>query len=273
MQGFAAETLALTVVGNAFLQGREVRGFWPDSAVFTFTKTCRFVAPQPPGLFRPALRVIAEDPLAWFETLRRDQARLFLVSERREPVRGLTDRALAGFVNGGPRWVIGATGPKGTALWEGRHEVVDKNDPARRIWGSTYVRIAENWPDGPPPSRPLADIGRDLDRALDAAGAFARKVEENTFADCFDRAKAALVAADPIFQGFNSDLAVWAPLTLDQRRLYAAVEQAWVFGAMGSWNDMSFEGERQGEYEACSERLFALLLEAIVAVVNGTMAV
>jgi hypothetical protein len=38
--------------------------------------------------------------------------------------------------------------------------------------------------------------------------------------------------------------------------LLEACQTAWVFGGMGSWNDLWFEGEDQGIYERVSERLF-----------------
>jgi hypothetical protein len=39
----------------------------------------------------------------------------------------------------------------------------------------------------------------------------------------------------------------------------AAVSAADVFGAMGSWNDQSFDGELDAEFEALSSRLFTAM--------------
>ena len=38
-----------------------------------------------------------------------------------------------------------------------------------------------------------------------------------------------------------------------------ACEAAWVFGGMGSWNDLGFQGEDQQTYERLSHRLFQLV--------------
>jgi hypothetical protein len=52
--------------------------------------------------------------------------------------------------------------------------------------------------------------------------------------------------------------------------LLDACQSAWVFGGMGSWNDMSFEGGDQAEYDRVSERLFAVLNETIQIAANAS---
>jgi hypothetical protein len=47
-----------------------------------------------------------------------------------------------------------------------------------------------------------------------------------------------------------------------------AAQSAWVFGGMGSWNDMSFDGEEQREYEEVSEQLFTAVNNAICVATN-----
>ena len=65
MQGPIAQALALTCVGNAYLRGEDVAGFWPDASVFRFSKSCDFREVD-----GDRDELIAADPLAWFETLR-----------------------------------------------------------------------------------------------------------------------------------------------------------------------------------------------------------
>jgi hypothetical protein len=52
-----------------------------------------------------------------------------------------------------------------------------------------------------------------------------------------------------------------------------ACQSAWVFGGMGSWNDMGFEGADQKEYDHVSEQLFAALNETIQAAVDASCAI
>jgi hypothetical protein len=63
--------------------------------------------------------------------------------------------------------------------------------------------------------------------------------------------------------GCLTPLAIW---------LLDACQSAWVFGGMGSWNDMAFQGEVQVEYVRMSERLFLTLNEAIQAAANTSCA-
>jgi hypothetical protein len=47
-----------------------------------------------------------------------------------------------------------------------------------------------------------------------------------------------------------------------------AVQSASVFGEMGSWNDLGFDGDAQAKYEEVSARLYAALNDAICAAAN-----
>jgi hypothetical protein len=70
--------------------------------------------------------------------------------------------------------------------------------------------------------------------------------------------------------GFHRDIALPGQLSANARSLLKASMRAWVFGGMGSWNDMGFEKSLQTEYENVSEGLFAILHEAIEAAVSST---
>jgi hypothetical protein len=52
--------------------------------------------------------------------------------------------------------------------------------------------------------------------------------------------------------------------------LLAAAQWAWVFGGMGSWNDMSFEGDDSTEYAQLTQELYAAVNEAVVVATNAT---
>ena len=54
--------------------------------------------------------------------------------------------------------------------------------------------------------------------------------------------------------------------------LLDACQSAWVFGGMGSWNDMSFEGVDPTEYDRVSEQLFSTLNETIQTAANVSCA-
>ena len=60
-------------------------------------------------------------------------------------------------------------------------------------------------------------------------------------------------------------------MPLEAKQLLGAVLAAWVFGGMGSWNDLGlFDGNDQQEYTELSDELFVLLNQAISVAVNAT---
>jgi len=64
---------------------------------------------------------------------------------------------------------------------------------------------------------------------------------------------------------YHKDLAPDHLLDLPAKQVLAACQAAWVFGGMGSWNDLGFEGEQQAEYDRISTALYDLLNTAIAA--------
>jgi hypothetical protein len=62
-------------------------------------------------------------------------------------------------------------------------------------------------------------------------------------------------------------------MPLEAKQLLGAVQAAWVFGGMGSWNDLGFDGDDQQEYDKLSIELFLLLNQAICSAINTTSGV
>src|SRR6185295_13587776 len=116
MQGPIAQALALTCVGNAFLCGEDVSGFWPAASVFRFSKSCDFRE-----LAGDHDTLIAADPLAWFETLRGARGLLLHTAPRPRGAQQtipINERESAGFVGGGPAWIVEVVGAGQSTLWQ-----------------------------------------------------------------------------------------------------------------------------------------------------------
>jgi hypothetical protein len=182
----------------------------------------------------------------------------------------MSDRMGAGFVGGGGRKILEAVKADEMAGWEAGWRVQDQNDPEQKIWHVTYRRI------GTLPRRdviPLHPVGltRMLQDALVDIAVFAKKHEyASGWVETFDKAMMALKSDTPLAASFNFKNCEAMVPDVRAQRLLAAADIGWVFGAMGSWNDMSFEGEAQQEYEKISDRLFGLMIDAIVTSVNST---
>src|SRR5262249_28395244 len=109
-----------------------------------------------------------------------------------------------------------------------------------------------------------------LQEALADIVAFADDHHTEGFAAYFRKAIACLSDDDPFAVVYHKDLAPDGILDLPAQRLLAACQAAWVFGGMGSWNDMSFDGAEQKRYDRVSEKLFALLNDGICASANSS---
>lgn len=266
MQGNIDQALTLVAAGNAYLRDGRLDGFWPNARTFAFTKSCEFRIASESGEGEFPLR--ASDPLAWFTSLKpwASGLRLHHMERPLQPnqMPGIAPRMLVAFVGGGPRWIIEAVGAQTSEMWEGFDRLGDRKDPNRKIWSTTYVLLGETRPDAMAATAFEPAVAR-LRAALERIEAFSRAQSYDPFTACFERARAALDGSgEPTAAG---DLARYAGLSDQQLRTYAAIEHAWVFGGMGSWNDIGGTGP---EYDEVSEALFAALNDAVCGVANST---
>jgi len=259
-------SLALVAVGNAALAGRDVSAFWPADPMFRFTASLDFMTPREDGKLTRA----AEGPVNWFEKLRVRGCRglrLHNAPMRQDQrLAKVDERLLVGMVGGGPRWLIETVYPERSELWEGFDRVGDQKASDGKAWLSAYVLLGE------------ADSAAGLDTniasaitglrdALVSIEAVARAMPPTAFVDIF-------VAARATLDGRESPSALeffrYTQLSRDAGRLLQAAGRAWVFGAMGSWNDLVPEAALKPRYESASKALFSALQRAVLAAANST---
>jgi hypothetical protein len=276
VQGNIAQVIALTTHAKAFLAGNPTiasSAFYPGNSTFVFCEYVLFLDLELKGDGWKESEY-APDPVVWFSRLKEARAssvRMYNGPKEPKKLRDkhVTDRMLVGFVGGGGRWLIEVVTPTGSDFWEARWEVGDRNRTDKRIWRVTYGRIAKNRPTPPPQPHDTAAIKRHLTDNLKAIGAFAQAQKLEGFAKAFDASLAHLNSTDPFKGVYHADLAPQGALPLDASQLLAAAQAAWVFGGMGSWNDLGFDGEDQTKYDRLSEELYQLLNSAIVAAANA----
>src|SRR6185295_16737898 len=118
--------------------------------------------------------------------------------------------------------------------------------PDRRIWRVTYRGEPVR---GLPEPGVGVDAARDaLRRALERIEAFAAAEDCRPFTERFREALAALSHPEAR-HGYHRDLWVEGHLPVSAAGLLDAAQSASVFGGMGSWNDLAFEGDAaQAEY-------------------------
>lgn len=259
-------TLALVAVGNAAFAGRDVSGFWPGDPIFQYTKSLDFMTPRESG---PLARAAA-GPISWFDKLQKRGCRglrLHAAPMRQDQKLGhIDERLLVGLVGGGPRWLIEAVYADHSELWEGFDRVGDQKAPDRKIWLTAYVLLG----DADPADRVDADIAAaslDLRDALLSIEAVARVLPGAPFAHTFAAARAAL---DGQAASYPVEFMRHTQIAPEGARLLNAAGAGWVFGAMGSWNDIAVAADLKPRYEEASKALFAALQRAVLVVANST---
>lgn len=259
--------LAMVAVGNAAFGGRDVTGFYPDDPIFRYTSSLDFMSPRQNG----ALAHVASGPADWFAKLQKRKCLGLRLHKapmvQNQKLGHVEERLLVGMVGGGPRWLIEAVYPDYSEFWEGFDRVGDKNAADQKIWLSAYVLIAEALAEKIDVSLSAAAI--DLRDALHVVEGVAREMPGAPFADVF-------VGARDELDGRAKELPYplnflrYAELRPEAERLLKAAGRGWVFGAMGSWNDVGVTPALKPRYESGSQILFSALQRAVLVVANST---
>jgi hypothetical protein len=268
MNGPIAQIVALSCYGNAFLQGVDVGEFFPKNSTCMFCDRVTFITFKKTFLGKSKEREIAKTPDEWFKFLKAAGAAGLRVSRTRQNDPHFSDRKLAGLVGGGGTWSMEVLLPKNRSeFWVARWEVWNQNAPEQRIWRVIYGRVSEGVTRNSTPND-LQSTSTRLAQALGEIHSFSVKQDCGGFAQFFADALDTLGSGGKNLHGYHKDLAPAGLLSDQARTILDACQRAWVFGAMGSWNDMGFDGEDQKEYERVSEQLFQTLNQAISVAAN-----
>jgi hypothetical protein len=271
MTGILAQLVALTSYGNAFLQADEFPDdFYPGHSTFQFCNRVGFVKFAKP-LFSstPKEAPVAGDPNEWFRYLKKagcKKIRLFY-----QPTEGrelAPDHKLAGMAGGGGTWMIETVYKRYAHYWFNRWVVTRQDDPAQKIWSVSYGMIDKD--------QPVSDKQVDLqeaysllDESLAAITDFAISEAFSDWADVFKRARA-ILSDGSSGNDDDPDMLAGKHYSLIARRLLSAAGAAWVFGGMGSWNDLVLNTvEENKTYDAVSASLYAAINQSVLAVANS----
>ncbi len=272
MNGPIAQFVALTCHANAFLQGRIVPPFFPGNSTCTFCDWVKFLGVSKTLLGKIREEEIANSPDAWFAYLKAANVSAIRLLRAPQNHPKISDRLSAGLVGGGEIWKMEAVQQSGkSAIWLSRWEVWNQNAPEQRIWRVSYRRVsgvrssATSVPD-------VESLAGRFRTALADIRQFSERHNCGGFTSCFSKAIETLDSRGEKRYGYHKDLAPDGCLPSLARWLLDACQSAWVFGGMGSWNDMAFQGEAQVEYDRTSEQLFLILNEAIQTAANTSCA-
>lgn len=272
MTGTLAQLIALTAYGNDYIRtGKAPADFDTANTTFRFCSRVDFKGFKKP-LFSSQLReyVVAGKPTEWFRYLRADSCmylRLYYQSSKDQTM--ANDHKMAGFVGGGGTWLIEAIYKNYSNYWANRWEVGDKDAADQKVWTVSYGLTA---PKQHTTNRQFDNqkIRDKLRQTLTRISTFANSKDLSFWSErFFDKARSVLDSGTPSDGFYHYDLVPLENYPLAAQQLLFAAGSAWVFGGMGSWNDLGFDSsEINAEYERLSGELYAGINEAVIAAVN-----
>jgi hypothetical protein len=253
MNGELALLIALVTYGNAYFHGN----LFPNAPELTLSNsTCKGLSVEflkEKELFfgfKTTKKITGTEK--WFRDLKeRGAKRLWFIDV--DVKRDLSNRIASSFVGGG-NWAIQVDYDNSSEIWVpvwGRKEVVFREFVLDR------KRSVEE-----------TETNQSLNKLLDAlkcAEEFSRKIKfhewESTFKEIIDNSR-----NSDLRMRYYSDMIPDGKDFLKERHLIAVASSAWVFGGMGSWNDLpSYGNALDKEYEKKTDELYSATVEALKA--------
>lgn len=259
-----AQIIALIAYGNEYLSSPRTGALelFPSHSTFQHISQISF---QKEKTLHEAMEwswILARDTQTWFSHLERDGIKclkLDLLNLQYLP----PPYATSIFTAGGA-WVIQTDQGK---CWKAKWAFTHQRSRQARIWKIEYwesdnLPVIKDFPD-------IETASRDLENSLEEAQNFSARRKfswETWFADAIKL----LHNPFPI-QPFYADLLPYTFGNVRVRQLLAGALKAWVFGGLGSWNDMYIiDPSLEKEYQRISKNLYGAVIQSVGAVTNST---
>jgi len=272
MVGTLAQLIAMVGYGNQCIANpRSHSNFFQQNSTFQYCNKVFFTAETRKNFFSSTkLTTIAENPLEWYTYLSREGCQaLRLYYEGSESGSNNADHQMAGMIGGGGTWVIETIYPKYSDLWYGDWKVTREPGGDNRIWSVEYRKVEYKIQ----PRNLQLDLETQrklLSGTLLAITDFAKRIGQENHASVFLKALETLDDLNPEAGFYHPDLLPEQVYSLEERQLLFAACRAWVFGGMGSWNDMVLDDEElDQEYQHLSSALYSAINQAIIAALNA----
>lgn len=254
----------MTSYGNEYLETGKLNDFYPQNSTFQHCNSVDFKEMKKKYFFSKKVEMIcAENPIEWFELLKNKgckKLRLFYQSEKED------DHKLAGFVGGGGNYFIECVYSNYSDFWisNWNHDENLEDKP----WKVTYVKAVSKQPTRNQ-QFDLTKIRAELKHILEQITEFAFKETSENWGEIFSKSKNTLESDNPENGFYHNDLILQGNYELENRQLLMSASKSFVFGGMGSWNDMRFENEKTEKmYNSLSAKLYAIMMKTIVASIN-----
>jgi hypothetical protein len=259
-----AQTIALIAYGNEYLssESRESRELFPSHSTFQYISDVSFqkgkgLDPRP-----QRSEILAKNTRGWYSHLEANGIRylkLDLLNLQHLP----PPYATSLFTAGGA-WVMQTDRGK---CWQPNWSFLQLKSRQARMWKVEYgerdnIPVIGDFPN-------IQTAYQDLENCLVEAQDFSIR-RKFGWEKCFEKALWLLHDPSPAIP-FYADLLPPTLRNIKVRQLLAGALQAWVFGGLGSWNDMYVtDSSLEKENQQISKSLYMSVIQAVGAVTNST---
>jgi hypothetical protein len=265
MNGELAQVIALVAHGNDFLNQAEISKMdLSANSTFQYVNEVRFVRYKS-TVDKQGVEV-AGNVADWFAYLRLNHVKhlwnIGFAWDRSD----LAEHIAVAF-SGGVPIAIQVDLPVGFELW---YPLWKTGGQPQKPWFVEYRGLSFGYSH----AAELMDLNDVKDRlriAITLAEQFARRSEADlkNWAETFSSALRLLDSDNPIVP-YHSDMMPNSRYSKESRQILAASSQAYVFGGMGSWNDLGFDKpELQKEYEEVTKTLYQAIKMSILMASNS----
>ncbi|MCC8380064.1 hypothetical protein [Xenorhabdus sp. PB30.3] len=247
------QLLSLATYGNAYLEEKLYDKFYPKHVAFKFCQSVKFVDLQKNS--EKWLEIpYASDPISWLDKLKN-----YGVKQLRTCYLSFNDEKKCD-------WLLEVVNSNYSDFWKAKWEW--EHDNTCRV---TYVRVQKSifHPQKYIPKIPsLTEMKSEFEMILKEISSFSHKNGYPNFGNCFDRGLKYL-SGGPSHDLRGSEIFPIDYMPEECNQLIYACLSSWVFGGMGSWNDIFFPDPKiQKEYEALSQKLFSSIYTALLVASN-----
>jgi hypothetical protein len=211
-------------------------------------------------------KAIATDPQQWFAFLKKSGCVKLKLAYHHSKELQMKDYESAGFVGGGGVWQIETVYNDHSDYWSSEDIVANENDTAKRIW-STRLKISAKAQLHSKLEISIETAKTELAASLNKITAFANDHKVEEWAKVFEKATKTLNDSKPVFP--YGDAIINGQYPLQKMQLLCAAAEAYVFGGMGSWNDISYSSDKEEKTNAeLSADLYDKVNNAILTAIN-----
>ncbi len=258
-----AKLVALSTYGNLYLHGKD-NELDIEQYVTQHCHGLDFIDPPIEGIAGSS-KVLAPDAKKWFSYLKNQDAKRIKILYKPSSQAGLPDHISAAFVGGGSRWLVEVQFVDKSHLYLGGW--VPPEDSVSDSWKTHFVRLERELDHIEYPALTVTESREQIARVLRALIEFVKRIEHTQhWADNFNNSLKTLNEFEP---QASDDFIPSGIYSKDARQLIETAFRSWVFGGMGSWNDLAFSGEDHEQYAVLTRELYEAVCNAIVSGVNS----